>query len=35
MKSTNELKAEFINVFGDEFKLEQFRGNSYRLVDSD
>ena len=35
MKYIEELKSEFAGVFGDEFKLEQFRGNSYRLVDSD
>lgn len=35
MKYIEEFKSEFAGVFGDEFKLEQFNGNSYRLVDSD
>lgn len=34
MKYIEEMKLEFAGVFGDEFKLEQFNGNSYRLVDS-
>lgn len=34
MKTIEELKVEFEKVFGDDFKLEQFNGNSYRLVDS-
>ena len=34
MSRIEELKIEFEKAFGDEFKLEQFNGNSYRLVDS-
>lgn len=34
MKYIEELKAEFEGVFAGNFKLEQFNGNSYRLVDS-
>lgn len=34
MKYIEELKSEFEKAFGDDFKLEQFSGNSYRLVDS-
>lgn len=34
MKYIEELKAEFEGVFAGNFKLEQFRGNVYRLVDS-
>lgn len=34
MSRIEELKSEFAGVFGDEFKLEQFNGNSYRFVDS-
>lgn len=34
MKYIEEMKLEFAGIFGDEFKLEQFNGNSYRLVDS-
>lgn len=34
MKYIEELKSEFEKAFGDDFRLEQFSGNSYRLVDS-
>lgn len=34
MKYIEELKSEFEKAFGDDFRLEQFNGNSYRLVDS-
>lgn len=34
MKTIDELKSEFEKAFSDDFKLEQFNVNSYRLVDS-
>lgn len=34
MKYIEELKSEFERAFGDNFKLEQFNVNNYRLVDS-
>lgn len=33
MKSTNELKVEFINVFGYDFKLEQVNTGTYQIID--
>lgn len=34
MKYIEELKVEFKNTFGDDFKLEPFNVNSYRIVDN-
>lgn len=33
MKSSNELKVEFINVFGYDFKLEQVNTGTYQIID--
>lgn len=33
MKTIEALQADFKNTFGDDFKLEQFNVNNYRIVD--